>query len=116
VRTTSDEAEGLMDRTDTNTWIAPIIWGAATIVLIVITFTLDPLWSYYGSWAAGMMTFVSGFKVARSQDEERRLDSEDEVLQLEVRKAKRENQLRAGADTERRMPPQDGDATSRDVR
>jgi hypothetical protein len=70
----------------------PISWGAATMVLILITLTLDPLWSYYCSWAAGFMTAATGIKAAIARDQERRLEAEDEALQLEVRKAKAESQ------------------------
>jgi hypothetical protein len=62
----------LIDRTDASSWAAPAAWAMVTTVLIVITLTLDPLWAYYGSWAAGFMTAFSAIRAEVSRMQRRR--------------------------------------------
>lgn len=77
-----------MEGSDDRTWIAPAAWAAVTIVLTVVVFTLDPLWAYYGAWAAGFMTAFSAIRREILKSERRRIDSEHEALLLEVKQAR----------------------------
>ena len=76
------------DESSDGTWIAPAAWAALTLVLVIVTVTLDPLWSYYGSWFAGLMTALFVIRREKLTAARRRLDSEEEVLLLEIREAK----------------------------
>jgi len=75
-------------RDEDPSWTVPIALGAATVVLTLVTLIFDPLWAYYCSWAAGMMTAFSALRTSISQDARRRLDQQDEALLLEVRRAR----------------------------
>jgi hypothetical protein len=72
--------------------VAPAAWASVTLVLTVITLTLDPDWAYLGAWAAGFITFYAVIARAIRMDRHRRLASQDEALLLEVRKAMAEEE------------------------
>ena len=90
----------MTDRTDDSIWRATAVWAGITTVLIVVTLTLDPLWSYYGSWAAGFMTGICAVGAGFSKIRRYIRDTEDEALLLEVRQATTEEVEQHGDDVE----------------